>query len=121
MYCDDGYCPESLLQGKKVKMKINESDFWESPETGLQIMGWDPLYAVVLPFRGKGKFKDYQSAKPEMLHDLLLIHSGEKGKHFLPQDNEYFTSKEELEAYVRESVFATEDEYEVSLGELNKH
>jgi hypothetical protein len=26
----DGYCPESLLKGKQVEMRLNKDDFWES-------------------------------------------------------------------------------------------
>ena len=112
IYCDEGYCPESLLKGKKVKMKINSWDFWESPETGLQILGWFPIYAVILPFRGKGNFKEFQSREPETLNDLILIHSGHKGSHFLPADNDFFKSKEEMAAYLESNVFKSEEEFE---------
>jgi len=33
----NGYCPESWLQGKKVRMRLNRNDFYESEETRLQI------------------------------------------------------------------------------------
>ncbi|MHB1177260.1 MAG: hypothetical protein ACYCZO_02905 [Daejeonella sp.] len=33
----DGYCPESRLKGRKVRMRLNSYDFFESEETGLQI------------------------------------------------------------------------------------
>jgi hypothetical protein len=33
----NGYCPESELSGKKVRMRLNNWDFYESEETGLQI------------------------------------------------------------------------------------
>ena len=33
----DGYCPESRLKGKVVRMRLNSWDFYESEETGLQI------------------------------------------------------------------------------------
>lgn len=53
----NGYCPESLLEGKIVKMKLNTSDFYESEKTGLQICIIPGVQAIVLNFRGKGKFK----------------------------------------------------------------
>ncbi len=33
----DGYCPESKLDGEKVRMRLNAHDFFESEKTGLQI------------------------------------------------------------------------------------
>lgn len=35
----DGYCPESLFKGKQVRMRLNQYDFYESEETGLQKVG----------------------------------------------------------------------------------
>ncbi|MBW6479802.1 MAG: hypothetical protein K0B37_10260 [Bacteroidales bacterium] len=49
----DGYCPESkLMNGKKVRMRLNGWDFFESEETGLQICVLSGVKAVVLNFRG---------------------------------------------------------------------
>jgi hypothetical protein len=53
----NGYCPESLLKGKKVRMRLNQSDFFESEETGLQICVLKGVQAVILNFRGNGKFR----------------------------------------------------------------
>ena len=53
----DGYCPESLLEGKTVRMRLNQSDFFESEETGLQICVLPGAQAVIINFRGKGKFR----------------------------------------------------------------
>ena len=52
----NGYCPESQLQGKKVRMRLNRSDFYESEETGLQIAVLTGVQAIILNFRGEGKF-----------------------------------------------------------------
>lgn len=52
----DGYFPESLLKGNQVEMRLNENDFWESEATGLQIAVF-PVYATILQWRGKGKFR----------------------------------------------------------------
>ena len=54
----DGYCPESLLKDKTVRMRLNQSDFFESEETGLQICIIPGVQAVILNFRGKGKFRE---------------------------------------------------------------
>lgn len=54
----NGYCPESLLLGKLVRMRVNQQDFFESEETGLQISLIPNLLAVILNVRGKGRFRD---------------------------------------------------------------
>lgn len=53
----NGYCPESLLKGKTVRMRLNQNDFFESEETGLQICIIPGVQAVILNFRGQGKFR----------------------------------------------------------------
>ncbi len=53
----NGYCPESRLNGRTVRMKLNASDFFESEETGLQICVLPGVQAIILNFRGKGKFR----------------------------------------------------------------
>lgn len=53
----NGYCLESLLKGKTVRMRLNQNDFFESEETGLQIYIIPRVQAVILNFRGQGKFR----------------------------------------------------------------
>lgn len=53
----NGLCPESLILGKRVRMKLNRNDFFESEKTGLQILVLSGVQAVILNFRGKGEFK----------------------------------------------------------------
>ena len=38
-------------------MQLNQNDFFESEETGLQICIFPGVQAVILNFRGKGKFR----------------------------------------------------------------
>jgi hypothetical protein len=52
----NGYCPESQLQGKQIRMRLNNSDFYESEATGLQIAVIKGVQAIILNFRGSGKF-----------------------------------------------------------------
>lgn len=55
----NGFCPESWLQGKKVRMRLNVYDFFESEKTGLQIAIIHPgVQAVILQSRGNGRFKE---------------------------------------------------------------
>src|SRR5947208_17198691 len=54
----NGYCPESWATGKKVRMRLNMHDFFESEETGLQIVIIHPgVQAVILKWRGNRRFK----------------------------------------------------------------
>lgn len=52
----NGCCLYSLLKGKTIRMRLNQCDFFESEETGLQIFIIPGVQAVILNFRGKGKF-----------------------------------------------------------------
>lgn len=55
----DGYCPESYLKGKKVRLRLNSNDFYESEETGLQIgIIYPGVQAVIMKERGNGKFRE---------------------------------------------------------------
>lgn len=68
----NGYCPESLLKGKKVRMRLNHWDFYESEQTGLQICVLDGFFAVILNFRGEGKFRTTISYGHEIAKDQFL-------------------------------------------------
>lgn len=63
----DGYCPESTLKGKKVRMRLNKWDLFESEETGLQVAFIKPMFAVILNFRGKGEFR----TTPQYLDEVV--------------------------------------------------
>ena len=68
----NGYCLESLLIGKVVRMRLNQDDFFESEETGLQISLISGVQAVVLNFRGKGRFKSTPAFADEIENGELL-------------------------------------------------
>lgn len=95
----DGYCPESKLKGKHVKMRHNNHDFFESEETGLQISLVPGVQAVILNFRGKGEFR--QTAR--------YGHDEETGELLSPQNRprapfnypvEVFKNMEEVKSYI---------------------
>ena len=96
----NGYCPESFLNGKTVRMRLNRSDFYESEETGLQICVWRGVQAVILNFRGKGKFR----TTPEYADEI------ENGEILSPQNSDIppfnnpvvvFQNHEEIENFIR--------------------
>lgn len=95
----NGFCPESWLKEKTVRMRLNQDDFYESEETGLQICLIPGLQAVILNFRGDGKFRSQASFGDEI----------ENGEILSPQNTEMppfnnpatlFNEGEEVENYI---------------------
>ena len=107
----DGYCPESMLEGKQVEMKLNQDDFWESEETGLQMTVFGPL-ATILRWRGKAKFRQSSGVSSNELIGLVMAEaSKEKGKEIFPDEERLIHNNLELERYIRE-IFKSKDEYD---------
>ena len=98
----NGYCPESHLKGKKVKMRLNKFDFYESEETGLQICMTHPgVIAVILNFRGEGDFRETESYAYDAIISEFLSPQNIDGFPF-NEPTEIFKSSEETEAYIKE-------------------
>ena len=97
----DGYCPESMLKGRQVEMKLNRDDFWESLETGLQMTVFPP-YAAILRWRGKGKFRESSNeiASDELVGLVLTEAMTETGKEIFPDEEKIIHNKVELEQYL---------------------
>ena len=69
----DGYCPESYLDGEKVRMRLNQSDFFESEKTGLQIgLMFSGVQAVILNKRGQGVFRQTENYADEVFNYEIL-------------------------------------------------
>ena len=95
----NGYCPESLLSGKTVRMRLNRSDFFESEETGLQIYIIPGVQAVILNFRGQGKFRTTASYGDENTDFEVLCPQNTD----MPPFNDpptMFEDGEEIEKYI---------------------
>jgi len=95
----DGYCPESKLEGEKVRMRLNANDFFESEKTGLQVaISFPGVQAAVLNFRGSGDFRK----TVQYAHDI------ENGEMLSPQavdsfpfcGNELFRDEDEFKSYL---------------------
>jgi len=97
----NGYCPESLHQGKNVRMRLNHNDFWESEETGLQICVVQDLFAVILNFRGEGKFPKNQTYADDISAMQILA---PQHKEFYPFTNfeKVFQNTEEVIEYINQ-------------------
>jgi hypothetical protein len=95
----NGYCPESWLQGKKVRMKLNDWDFFESEETGLQICVLRGVQAIILNFRGKGEFHENPTYADEIEIGEILSPQTTDRPPF--NNGEIFQSNEEIENYIK--------------------
>lgn len=96
----DGYCPESTLNGKQVRMRLNRHDFFESEETGLQIaICYSGVQAVIMNFRGKGDFRQTPSYADEVENGETL--SPQTLNRF-PFCDEPFKDGEEIEKYIQQ-------------------
>ena len=99
----NGYCPESWLQGKKVRMRLNRNDFYESEATRLQIAVFPSVQAIIMNFRGEGDFRSTAQYGDEI----------ENGEMLSPQNLDrppfnhpamIFGESDEIEAYIITSV-----------------
>jgi len=94
----NGYCPESALAGNQVRMRLNKNDFYESEVSGLQIAVLPGVQAIIMNFRGEGKFKNTTSYADEI----------ENGEYLSPQtmdsppfnNGEVFGSSHEVGGYI---------------------
>ncbi len=98
----EGYCPESLLKGRKVEMKLNQDDFWESLETGMQMTVFPP-YAAILKWRGKGKFRESsnQIASDELFGLVMTATQIAKGQEIFPDQEKIIHNKVQLADYLK--------------------
>lgn len=96
----NGYCPESWLLGKTVKMKLNRNDLYESEATGLQLALIPNVQVVILMKRGIGEFRSTPVYGDEV----------ESGEILSPQNSDrppfndppvIFKDSNEIEAYIR--------------------
>lgn len=73
----DGYCPESFLNNENVRLRHNTDDFYESENTGLQVaIIFSGVQAVVMNFRGKGKFSQTPKYADEVFkYEMLSKHT----------------------------------------------
>jgi hypothetical protein len=96
----DGYCPESLINGKSVRMRLNSWDFFESEETRLQICVLRGVQAIILNFRGKGKFRSTVSYGDEIENGEILSPQNTDRPPF-NNPTKVFEESEEIENYIQ--------------------
>ncbi len=109
----DGYCPESLLNGEQVEMRLNEDDFWESEKTGLQMTVFPP-YATILRWRGQKKFRQSSDTASNTYVGLFITMANhDEGKEIFPDEENIITDKLELEFYIDE-IYATKEDFDAA-------
>lgn len=96
----NGYCPESLLKNKTVRMRLNQNDFFESEETGLQICIIPGVQAVILNFRGNGKFRTTESYGSEVENGEILSPQNSDRPPPFNNPTTAFGESEEIENYI---------------------
>lgn len=95
----DGYCPESALQGKQVRMRLNGNDFYESEATGLQIAVLSGVQAIIMNFRGEGEFRSTPTYADKIENGELL--SPQTKGEALYNDGELFEDNEEISDFIK--------------------
>jgi len=109
----DGYCPESLIKGKHVEMRLNDDDFWESEATGLQMTVFPP-FATILKWRGKGKFRQSSDVASNSLVGLVMTQAKtDEGKEIFPDEENIINNKFDLEWYLDE-IHASKEEFDAA-------
>jgi hypothetical protein len=109
----DGYCPESLLKGEHVEMRLNEDDFWESEATGLQLTVFPP-FATILRWRGKGKFRPSSDVASNSLVGLVLTEARiEEGQEILPDEQIIINDNVELQFYLDE-IYESKEKFDAA-------
>lgn len=95
----NGFCPESYLQGNEVRMRHNSNDFFESEKTGLQVAFMFPgVQAVVMNFRGEGKFRQTEKYADEVFNSEILSKQNSDKPPFC--DTDFMQDEETLRDYL---------------------
>ncbi len=109
----DGYCPESLLKGDRVEMRLNEDDFWESEATGLQMTIFPP-FATILRWRGNGKFRASSDVASNLFTGLVITEAQkDEGQEIFPDEKNIIETKFELDWYLHE-VYDSKNEFDAA-------
>ncbi len=109
----DGYCPESLLKGERVEMRLNEDDFWESEATGL-LMTIFPPFATILRWRGKGKFRASSEVASDLFTGLIITEAQkDEGNEIFPDEKNIIETKFELDWYLHE-IYDSKQEFDAA-------
>lgn len=111
MFRFEGFCPECMLKGEKIAMKLNRMDFYECEKSHLQMTVFPP-YAAILRWRGEGNFRENQEKATEQSINAIITRADwRNGKETLPDTEEVFEDIWDIEVYIQ-SIRANEREYQ---------
>ena len=97
----NGYCPECMLKGQEVEMRLNSMDFWECEKTRLQLVTHPP-FAAIIPWRGEGKFRQEIEVVSAEYTNLILVRTNYKDGHdTLPDVNEVLEDSWDLDEFIQ--------------------
>lgn len=97
----NGFCPESQLEGKEVRMRLNRNDFFESEASGLQAMVLRGVCVVLMKERGTGDFRfDPEYADMYFGGEYVLLQRSDNPPFFQLGSDEPLPDKEEIRAFL---------------------
>ena len=109
----DGYCPESLLKGDRVEMRLNKDDFWESEATGLQMTIFPP-FATILRWRGKGRLRESSEVASDLFNGLVItVAQEDEGQEIFPDEKKVLDNEFDLDWYIHE-VYNSKKEFDAA-------
>ncbi len=112
LFCNNGHCPQCLGEEKQVSVQLNSDDFWECPNCHLQILGLVPVFSIILPWRGKGEYRENKGPAMDLHDTMVMGHVKTQDGFFDADTKNQLSSRKEILSYISENVFETYDEYE---------
>jgi hypothetical protein len=96
----DGYCPQCLLEDKKIPLVVNQMDFWECPLCRLQCVSDGVSVLSIIRERGKGQLKDISATEWVKRFSLSRTDLEDITK----SDGSRFSDERELRAFINEEL-----------------
>ena len=96
----NGYCPQCLLEDKKISLVVNQLDFWECPVCRLQCVSDGVSVLSIIRERGDGHLKDILAT--DWIKRFTL--SRTKMDDITKSDGFTFRNEEELKGFLEKEV-----------------
>jgi hypothetical protein len=100
---NDGYCPQCLLDNRRVALMINADDIWECPDCKLQLHNCNFFFMAVMRRRGHGDLKNI-SAVGRVRGKILTKTSDEDE---FKADSSGFRGEDDFRMFLRNDVMNT--------------
>jgi hypothetical protein len=96
----DGYCPQCLLDDKKIPLVVYQMDFWECPSCRLQCVSDGVSVLSIIRERGDGQLKDLLAT--DWIKRFTL--SRTRMNDITKSDGTTFRNEEELWGFLEKEV-----------------